>query len=170
MITKIWFINILNFEENLFIQHFCNFQYISNKMQHYTVYCIWKLLYMFRVVPPPIIRSAYNCIYSVWYLSHRYCYLPLAAGSSNGVTNTRHCRYSCMRSWWWVGVPPETCRAVSSYNKMCNVASCWIYIGIFLWCTDPWTLNFCNFDCSATCWYKCSTSNQCKSKLSHMLM
>ena len=61
---------------------------------------IWKLLYMFRVVPPPIIRSAYNCTYSIWYLSHRYCYLPLLwrswnssnstieAGSSNGVTNT----------------------------------------------------------------------------------
>jgi len=46
-------------------------------MQSYTVYFIWKLLYMFRVVPPPIIRSAYNCIYSIWYLSNRYCYLPL---------------------------------------------------------------------------------------------
>jgi hypothetical protein len=89
---------------------------------------IWKLLYMFRVVLPTIIRSAYNCIYSIWYLSHRDCYLPLswkswnrfecalggvrhpqhtetgsntftiAADSSNGVTNTRCCRYSCMRS------------------------------------------------------------------------
>ena len=39
---------------------------------------IWKLLCMFRVVPPPIIRSANNCIYSIWYLSHRYCYLPLS--------------------------------------------------------------------------------------------
>ena len=38
-------------------------------MQHYTVYFIWKLLYMFRVVPPPIIRSANNCIYTIWYLS-----------------------------------------------------------------------------------------------------
>jgi len=47
------------------------FQYISNKMQRYTVYFIWKLLCMFRVVPPPIIRSAYNCIYNIWYLSHR---------------------------------------------------------------------------------------------------
>jgi hypothetical protein len=28
--------------------------YISNKMQHYTVYFILKLLYMFRVVPPQI--------------------------------------------------------------------------------------------------------------------
>jgi len=53
------------------------FQYISNKMQRYTVYFIWKLLYIFRAVPPPIIRSANNCIYSIWYLSRRYCYLPL---------------------------------------------------------------------------------------------
>ena len=130
---------------------------MSNKMQRYTVYFIWKLLYKFRVVSPPIIRSANN-----WYLSHRYCYLPLyvqqdatlhslvylqtalhvsvgtsthhqerkqlylqhlvfftpslqpaaiveevelpsnsstiAAGSSNSVTNTRCCRYSCLRS------------------------------------------------------------------------
>jgi hypothetical protein len=44
---------------------------------------IWKLLYMFRVILPPIIRSAYNCIYSIWYLSHRYCYLPLSWKSWN---------------------------------------------------------------------------------------
>jgi len=79
-------------------------------------------------------------------LSRRYCYLPLlwkswnrvecavggvrhpqhtqtgsnsstiAADSSNGVTSTRCCRYSCLRSWWWVEVPPETCRAVSRLN------------------------------------------------------
>jgi len=80
-------------------------------MQSYTVYFIRKLLYMFwvvpspiirsannylqhlvfvtplllsaaiveeLVVPSPIIRSANNCIYSIWYLSHRYCYLPLS--------------------------------------------------------------------------------------------
>jgi len=40
----------------------------------------------------------------------------LAAGSSNGATNTRCCRYSCMRSWWWMEVPPETCREVSRYK------------------------------------------------------
>jgi hypothetical protein len=55
-----------------------SFQYISNKTQRYTVYFIWKLLYMFRVVPSPIIRSANNCIYSIQYLSHRYCYLLLS--------------------------------------------------------------------------------------------
>ena len=74
-------------------------------------------------VGTPIIRSANNCIYSIWDLSHRYCYLPLswkswnrfecavcdvrhpqhiqttiAADSSNGVTNPRCCRYSCLRS------------------------------------------------------------------------
>jgi hypothetical protein len=59
------------------------FQYIPNKTQRYTVYFIWKLLYMFRVVPSLIIRSANNCIYSIWYLSHRYCYLPLSWKSWN---------------------------------------------------------------------------------------
>ena len=50
---------------------------------NYTVYFSWKLLYMFRMVPPAIIRSANNCIYSIWYLSHRYCYLPLSWKSWN---------------------------------------------------------------------------------------
>jgi len=52
-------------------------------MQRYTIYYIWKLLYMFRVVRPPIISSASNCIYSIWYLSHRYCYLLPAAYASH---------------------------------------------------------------------------------------
>jgi len=94
------------------------FQYISNKMQRHTVYYIWKLLYMFRVVPPPITRSANNCIYSIWHLSHRYCSaVPTLQRQRqvavNGVRNNRCCRYSCLRSWWWVEVSPETCRAVS---------------------------------------------------------
>jgi len=52
-------------------------------MQRYTVYFIRKLLYLFRVVPSPIIRIANNCIYSIWYLSHRYCYLQLSWKSWN---------------------------------------------------------------------------------------
>jgi hypothetical protein len=71
------------------------FQYISNKMQLYTVYLyletvlhvsggttthhqeriqlylqrlvLVKLFHTFRVVTPPIIRSGYNCFYSVWF-------------------------------------------------------------------------------------------------------
>ena len=41
---------------------------------------------MFRVVPPPIIRKAKNCIYNILYLSHRYCYLPLLWKSWNSST------------------------------------------------------------------------------------
>jgi len=55
---------------------------------------------MFRLVPPPIIRSANNCIYSIWYLSHRYCYLPLSGAqttvsTASGIchTITAACRY-----------------------------------------------------------------------------
>ena len=53
------------------------------------------------------------------YLQHLVIVRPLllpaaiAAGSSKGLTITRCCRYSCMHSWWWVEVPPETCRAIS---------------------------------------------------------
>jgi hypothetical protein len=43
-------------------------------MQRYTVYFIWKLFYMLWVVPPPIIRRANNCIYSIRYLSDRFSY------------------------------------------------------------------------------------------------
>jgi hypothetical protein len=31
----------------------------------------------------------------------------ITADSNNSVTNTRCCRYSCMRSWWWVEVHPK---------------------------------------------------------------
>ena len=72
--------------------------YISNKMQCYTVYYIWKLLYMFRVVPPPIISSAYNCIYSIWYLSHRYCYLPLSVGTGLSVLRVAYATHSTLKS------------------------------------------------------------------------
>jgi len=40
---------------------------------HFIYIC--KLLYMFRVVSPPIIRASYHCIYSIWHFWDRYCYL-----------------------------------------------------------------------------------------------
>jgi len=45
-------------------------------MQLYTVYFICKLLYMFRMVSPPIIGSTNNCIYSIWY--YQPLLLPVA--------------------------------------------------------------------------------------------
>src|SRR5215475_2887521 len=97
--------------------------YISNKMQRYTVYLYLKTALHISGGTSTHHQERINCIYSIWYLSHRYCYLPLswkswnrfecgvphpqhtqtdsnsstiAADSSNGVTNNRCCRYSCM--------------------------------------------------------------------------
>jgi hypothetical protein len=112
------------------------FQYISNKLQRYTIYLYLETALHVSGGIPPISRTAYNCIYSSWYLSHRYCYLlcavgsvphpqhtqtcsnssTIAADSSNGMTNTKCCRYSCIRSWWWVELLHETYRAVSRHK------------------------------------------------------
>jgi len=67
-----------------------------------------KLLYMFRVVTPPIIRSIYNCNYSIWHWSNYPCCLPLWWRG----WNFRCCNYSYKCTWWWVELPPETCRTV----------------------------------------------------------
>jgi hypothetical protein len=94
------------------------FQYISNKMQRYTVYFIWKLLYMFRVVRPPVIRSS-KTVSTASGICHTVTAIcryrgrvgtglgmlwvvyatgsnssTIAADSSNGVTNTKCYRYS----------------------------------------------------------------------------
>jgi len=70
-------------------------QYMSNKMQLYTVYFICKLLHMFRVVSPPIIRSTINCIYSIWYWSTVVQYLPVSSPPQyRQVATTVDCRYS----------------------------------------------------------------------------
>jgi len=49
------------------------------------------------------LETSYSKIYPT--RCNCYCYLPLAAGSSNGVTNIRCCRYSCLRApddgWWY---------------------------------------------------------------------
>jgi len=55
-------------------------------MQLYTVYFICKLLYMFQVVSPPIIRSTNNCIYSIWYWS-----TVVATGRYRGGVGTAVC-------------------------------------------------------------------------------
>jgi hypothetical protein len=84
-------------------------------MQRYTVCFFLRLLYMFRVVPPPIIRSTNNCIYSIWYLSHRYCYLPLS-----------------WKRWNWVECAVGGVCLEQFPDKLCNVESCWIYIRILI--------------------------------------
>jgi len=41
-------------------------------------------LLLTAAIPPSIIRSANKCIFSIWYLSHRYCHLPLYHHPSSG--------------------------------------------------------------------------------------
>jgi hypothetical protein len=72
---------------------------------------------MFRVVLPPIIRSAYNCIYIIWYLSHRYCYLPQLWKSWN--------RFECADDGW--KYHPKHVEQLPDINKLYDVASFWIY-------------------------------------------
>ena len=55
----------------------------------YSLLYFCKLLYMFWVVTPPIIRSTYNCNCSIWQWSDRLCYLPL-----------------WWRNWNWVPTSP----------------------------------------------------------------
>ena len=107
--------------------------YISNKMQFYTVYFIWKLLYMFRVVPPPIIRSAKNrdsgqVAVTVWQIPD--------------VVNTVVCDPD--DGWRY---HPKHLEQFPDINKLCKFASCWIYIGIYWRFTDPWMLNLINYSC-----------------------
>ena len=52
----------------------------------------------------------------------------IAAGSSNGLTNTRCCRFSCAPDDGW-GVHPKHVEQFTEINKLCNVASCWLYFG-----------------------------------------
>jgi hypothetical protein len=61
-----------------------------------------KLLYMFRVVTSLIIRSIYNCNYSIWHWSNRLCISnvsTIAEVSRDGLTSARCCKYSYMCSW-----------------------------------------------------------------------
>ena len=43
----------------------------------------------------------------------------IAVGSSNGLTSTRYCKYSCVCSWWWVEIPPEIYRTVFQKKIKC---------------------------------------------------
>ena len=75
------------------------FQYISNNMQLYTVY-----LYLETALHVSGGTSTHHQERIQLYLQHLVLVTPLllpaavAAGSSNGVTNTRCCTYCCMRS------------------------------------------------------------------------
>jgi hypothetical protein len=45
---------------------------------------------------------------------------------------------------------PKHVEQFPDINKLCNVAACWIYIGIYLRCTDTRTLNRNNHESKVT--------------------
>ena len=91
---------------------------------------------MIWVVSPPIIRSKHNCICQTVTAIRR-----IVAGSSNSLTSTRCCRYSCLCSWWWVEIPPKTCRAVFQEKINCGTLHLVGYILEYTYDAWPWTLN-----------------------------
>jgi hypothetical protein len=94
----------------------------------YSLLYFCKLLYMFRVVTPPIIRSTYNCNYSIWHWSNFgecsvWSQLKMRVMDRTVSATFRDC-----------GRTPETCWAVNKRqdNKMGN---CCTRLVIYLNCT-----------------------------------
>jgi len=59
------------------------FQYLSKKVQLYTVYSYLETALHVSGGTSIYHQEHINCIYSIWYLSYRYCYLPLSWKSWN---------------------------------------------------------------------------------------
>jgi hypothetical protein len=117
------------------------FQHISNKMHRYTVYFFWKLLYMFRVVPPPITRSA-KTVSTTSGICHTFtatCRYSRAVGRGRAGRpdyDQQHCYHhrpkvkpeaaTSVVELLMMGVrTPETCLAVN-YRQVINWRSCCI--------------------------------------------
>ena len=119
------------------------FQYVSNKMQRYTVY-----LYLEISVRVSGGISTHRQEHTQLYLQHlvllRPLLLPAALKRQVAVTvwqvpdavDTVVCAPD--DGWRY---HPKHVQQFPDINKLCNVASCWIYlyIWIHLRCTDPWT-------------------------------
>jgi hypothetical protein len=91
--------------------------YIQQDATLHSLIIFGNCSYMFRVVLPPIIRSAYNCIYRIWYLMRQ---IPDAVYT-----------VLCAPDDGWK-YHPKHVEQFPNIIKLCNVASCWMYIGILL--------------------------------------
>jgi len=92
------------------------FQYISNRMQRYTVY-----LYLKAALHVSGGKYTHHQEHAQLYLQHLVLQSSsnsstMATGRIYGLTSTRCCRYIIACSWWWVEIPPETCRAAFRYT------------------------------------------------------
>ena len=88
--------------------------------------------------------GAQNCIYSIGYFV-KPLLLPstVVAGSSKCLT-----KYPMLYIHFWAPDDGRRNRLkhvehFTEMNKLCNAASCWLYLEIRLRCTDPWSSNLC---------------------------
>jgi hypothetical protein len=82
VIPSIHIINVRNVESiefNCYVHGSVRRESISITVQQdatiYSLLYFCKVLYMFRVTLPPIIRSTYKCNYSIWHWSNCICYM-----------------------------------------------------------------------------------------------
>jgi len=109
----------------------------------YSLLYFCKLLYMFRVVSPPSIRSIYNCNYSIWHWSNRVCYLP----------RSWNCNYSI---WHWFN---RVCYLLRSWN--CNYST-WHWTNRVCYLPRSWrswncrhgltSARYCNYSYMCSWW------------------
>ena len=133
-------------------QIFC---YISNKMQHYTVY-----LFLETALHVSGGISTHHQEHTQPYLQYLalvkvYCYLLLWWRSWNSHSNSFTIAAGNSTLWQVpdavdtvVCAPddgwryhPKHVEQFPQIDKLCNIAACWIYIRTHLRCTDPWMLN-----------------------------
>ena len=83
---------------------------------------------MFRVVSPPIIRNTQLYLQCLVLVKPLLLPAARAAGSSNGLTSTRHCKYSCVLLMMGGDTTRNMYSSFPEINKLCNVEASWKYI------------------------------------------
>ena len=115
------------------------FKYNQQDAMLHNLFISVKCSTCFRWFLRPL-SGAQNCICSIGYFV-KPLLLPatVVAGSSKGLT-----QYPLLHIQFWA---PDDGRRnhlkhvehFTEMNKLCNVASCWLYLKIRLRCTDQWT-------------------------------
>ena len=135
-VTKIWSYHLQKYVSSF------NVNKCPTRCNYTQLYFICKLLYIFRVVSPPIISSINNCFYSIWYWSTVAALadeLRLSLNSSAIATVPDAVDIiACAPDDGWRGHPKHV-EQFTDKIKLCIVASCWTFIDIDLRCTVPWT-------------------------------
>ena len=87
---------------------------------------LWKLLYMFRVVSPPIIRSTYNCICTPR--------LPVVEWTDSLVDLNGLVRFAERRNMVSARVPSHFKRSLLNSNRLSDKPVCWIgQVLVWIW-------------------------------------